>query len=119
MRTEGVQIGDRLGREEASAQHLGHVLPLHRLDALLPLPVEDVEDLLGQLLAESVALCGIGCEQRGDQGAAIDPDRCLAKILEEIDQPGTPALRHRRLFAGVHQHFVDQHQGRKLFRLRP
>ena len=119
VRTEGVGIGDRFGGEEAPAQHLGHVLLLHRLDALFPLPVEDVEDLCGQRLAERVALRGVGREQRGDEGAAVDLGHRLAEILEEVDQPAAPRLRHRRLLAGVHQHLVDQDQGRKPVRLRP
>ena len=119
VRTEGTAIGDRFGGEEAPAEHFGHVLLLHRLDAFLPLPVEDVEDLLGQRLAERVALRGVGREQGGDQGAAIDLDHRLAERLEEADQPAAPVPRHRRLLAGVHQHLVDQDQGREPIRLRP
>ncbi len=119
MRTERIGVGNRPGGEEAPAEHLGHILLLDRLNALFPLPAEDVEDLLGQLLAECVTLRGIGSEQRGNESAAVNLDDCLAEGLEEADQPAAPLLRHRHLLAGVHQYFIDQDQGREPVRLRP
>ena len=51
VRAEGFPVADGLRREEAAAQHLGHVLLEHRLDALLTLAAEDGVELLGELLA--------------------------------------------------------------------
>ena len=52
------------GREEAAAQHLGHVAPLHRLDPFLALAPEHVEQLGDQLLRQLAALpAGVGGQQ--------------------------------------------------------
>ena len=113
VRQEGVRIRDRRGREEAPAQHLGHVLLLDRLDPFLLLSIEDLADLGADRLAGVVALVQVRGEQRGHERAAVDLRHRLAQILKEVEQPAAPRLVHRDLAAREHQHLVDQHQRRQ------
>ena len=62
VRSEDLWLRNRLGGEEAPAQHFRHVILLDWLDAFLALPVEDVADLSGECLSGLVVLVQVGCE---------------------------------------------------------
>ena len=119
VRQEGVRVRDRRGREEASTQHLGHILLLNGLDPFLLLSIEDLADLRADRLAGVVALVQVRGEQRRHERATVDLRHRLAQILEEVGQPAAPGLVHGDLAAREHQHLIDQHQRRQPLGLGP
>ena len=91
VRAEGVGVGDRSGGEEAPGAALRPrpaSAPARTPSSLCRLKMS--KNLRGQLLAEHVALRGVGREQRGDESAAVDLRHRLAERLEEADQPAAP-----------------------------
>jgi len=110
MRPERIAILDGCGREETPPQQLGHVLFHDRLHRLLALALEDVVELALELAADVVALCRIAGQERRHDAAAVDLGGGLGQVLKEVEEPILPPRVRRHLFAGVHQHLVDQDQ---------
>ena len=107
-----VRIREVLGNEEATAQHLGHILLPHRLHALLFLAAEHVGEIRHQQFSFRVALLrGIGGEQRRHERRPVHPGNRLHEILEEVLNAAPPDGAHPRFLAGVHEDFVHQDQG--------
>ena len=96
--------------EQSAAQHLGDILPSDGLNAFLPLPPDDVEQVGLQGLAQIVVLALIGSEQGDHHGRPIHLGDGLHEMLEEIHDALAPDLAQSRLPPRVHQHFVHQNQ---------
>lgn len=114
VRPEGRRV-DGFRGEEAAPQDLGHVLLEDGLDRLLALTAEDGVQLLGDLLAQGVALAGIGGQERGDDGAAVHLGGRVGQVLKEVGQAPPPGRVQGHLLPGVHQHLVDEDQGGQAF----
>ena len=119
VRTEGARVPDVLRLEEAPAQHLRHVLLLHRLHPFLALAPEHVEEPGDQLGAQRAPLlAGVGGQQRGHHRRPVHLGHGLGQGLEEVLDAVAPYRIDPRLLAGVHQHFVHQDERREPLRLR-
>ena len=113
MPAEGVAIPDTLRLEEAAPQDFRDILFEHRLDRLFFFAPQDGGEFLRQFFSQKIALHGVGCQQRGHDGAGADLGRRLGEILEEVRQFAAPVWVKPHLFSRVHQHFVDQDQWRQ------
>ena len=89
---------------------MGDILTSDGLNAFLPLPPDDVEQVGLQGLAQIVVLALIGSEQGGHHGRPIHLGDGLHEMLEEVHDPLAPDLAQSRLAPRVHQHFVHQNQ---------
>ena len=104
-------VAQRLRLEEPAPQDLRHVLALDRLNALLPLPAEDVEEIPDQSLALVAPLLGrVGGEQRRHHRRPVHLGHRLRQVLEEVDDAVAPHAVPARLLPRVHEDLVDQDQ---------
>ena len=120
VRPERGGVLHRLRLEEPAPQHRRHLLLAHRLNPLLTLPPEHVEQPGDQFAPQVAALlAGVGGQQRSDDRRPVDLGHGLRQVLEEVGDAIAPHGVGAGLLAGVHQHFVDQDQRGQPALLRP
>ena len=111
LRPPGRPVAQRLRLEEPASQHLRHVLALDRLNALLPLPAKDVEEIADQPLPlVALLLRRVGGKQRRHHRRPVHLGHCLRQVLEEVDDAVSPHAVPARLLPRVHEDLVDQDQ---------
>src|SRR6266516_4298423 len=115
MLAEGVAIPDALWLEEAASQNFRDILFEHWLDRLFFFTPQDGRQFLRQLFPQNIALHWVSCQQRGHNSTRSDLGGCLGEILEKVRQFTAPVCIKSHLCSRIHQHFVNQDQGRQSF----
>ena len=96
--------------EKTAAQHLRDIFPPNGLHAFLALAPNHREQGIAHLDAQRILLVRIGCQQRRHHRRLIHLANRRHQMLEEIDDARLPLGIQPDLLAGVHEHFVHQHQ---------